>query len=198
MGVDFDSCDDCGISTCDQNITYLDLPGYGSHKTCQVCVKEYFEENDARNDVEVCVHMLNDEDDEDMMTTFYRVHVKDVDMTCRLVSKEKIVHETTDAEEARRWCLEDDSMCVGFYQPWDKPINDELRHVYDPDDKDMPILDATNIYARHYERKHDYSPFNNYREEHIKPKPHWKTKRLRQLEAQIENLQDKRQRIMEL
>ena len=43
MGVDFDTCDTCEETTCDQNITYMNLEKYGSYKTCQVCVKKYFD-----------------------------------------------------------------------------------------------------------------------------------------------------------
>lgn len=43
MGVDFDTCETCGETTCDQNITYMDLIHYGRYATCAVCVKKYFD-----------------------------------------------------------------------------------------------------------------------------------------------------------
>lgn len=37
MGVDFDTCDTCGETTCDENITYMNVVGLGSYKTCTIC-----------------------------------------------------------------------------------------------------------------------------------------------------------------
>ncbi len=43
MGVDFDTCETCGETTCDDNIEYMELDGLGHYKTCSLCVKEYFD-----------------------------------------------------------------------------------------------------------------------------------------------------------
>ena len=42
MGVDFETCDTCGETPCDQNIKYLHLALYGEYATCTVCFKKYF------------------------------------------------------------------------------------------------------------------------------------------------------------
>lgn len=45
MGVDFDTCDTCGDTTCTANLTYMDLEPYGSYTTCAICVKKYFDKD---------------------------------------------------------------------------------------------------------------------------------------------------------
>ena len=127
MGVDFDSCEDCGDYTCDQNIFYLDLEGYGRHKTCSVCVKEHFEELDPRENTDICIEVLEDEVDEAFQTTFYAVRVEDVPDKewGDSVSNDKILKTTKSASEAKEWCVEDESIRVGFTQPWDVVKEDE-------------------------------------------------------------------------
>ena len=44
MGVEFDTCDTCGETTCENNIRYMNVVGLGSYKTCSICMDEkYFE-----------------------------------------------------------------------------------------------------------------------------------------------------------
>lgn len=199
MGVDFDSCEDCGDYTCDQNIFYLDLEGYGRHKTCSVCVKEHFEELDPRENTDICIEVLEDEVDEAFQTTFYAVRVEDVpDKTFGdLVNKDKILKTTKSASEAKEWCEEDESIRVGFTQPWDVVKEDEI-YVYAKEDGDLPILEAAASYEPHFEKRYDYSPFNSFLEEERRPKPHWKKNRMEQIDAKIEHLREKRRRIEEL
>lgn len=44
MGVDFETCETCGETTCDDNIIYMTLDGLGEYKTCRVCAKKHFTE----------------------------------------------------------------------------------------------------------------------------------------------------------
>jgi hypothetical protein len=45
MGVDFDTCDTCGETTCDENITNMKVNEFGYYNTCSICRyhKKYFE-----------------------------------------------------------------------------------------------------------------------------------------------------------
>jgi len=60
MGVDFEKCDMCYDITCDVNINYIDIPsGFGTCNVCNICIKEYFYQDDPSDNVDNCQEVLD-------------------------------------------------------------------------------------------------------------------------------------------
>ena len=196
MGVDFDDCDDCGESTCDQNITYMDIPVYGKHKTCSICLETYFDIPDE-DDEELCVDVLDDASDEEDII-FYYVLYKETDDRCDYTEND-LIGTSHYASDARGWIRNYDTskpIAVGWYEGW-KP-KPKAFHAYDPEDGTLPIVEAAHTYDIHFKDSYGYSAIKSRAREDPKPNYRWKQEHTKRLDQEIEHLQDKRRRINKL
>ena len=206
MGVDFEECEDCGECVYDQNITYVEIPGVGSHKTCSVCLKKYFYTPDGDDD-DLCVEVLEDAAEEEGVVFFCVYYDPEKD---RESYTEKDFFATSPCgSNARGWLQEPEywfdkednyengrQLAVGFYPAWkDKP---KKFYVYDPEDGVLPILEGAAIYDKHHENLHGYSQIKSYSRDGAKPNARWKKEQLSHLDGQISHLQDKRRRVEKL
>lgn len=194
MGVDFDSCDDCGECVCDQNLKYLNLDGYGRHKTCQFCVREHFTVSDPRSDVDQCVEVLNDAIKSESII-FYRFRFTDCDEENEC-SWTDAVAKTYDATEALGWIRSGNAAdyVISIQEAWEP--RPSVADVYHAADRELPILEAAEAYEEQHQKVYGYSPFNGM--ETIVPKAGWTRTRIRQLDDQIRQLKEKRRCLKKL
>jgi hypothetical protein len=202
MGVDFATCDDCGECTNDQNITYMDLEQYGSHKSCSICVKKYFTFPDPLEDEDACIELFEDAYDHKSIVFFcVSENLVTKDGTC---SPDNVISFSQYASNARGWINEPESwietveaaqlpLCIGFYEAW-KPVP-EILHVYDRNDGMTPLFDACYVYDCHFKEVHGYSEVESFKRDNPKPNNSWFTLRKERLDAEIKYLQIKRQRL---
>jgi len=197
MGVDFDSCDVCDECTCDENITYLDLDGFGHIKVCSICVRYYFVKPEPFNEPEVCYEELNNASKEESVT-FYRAKTKHDDEP--EYAWDDVVEEYKCAQTAYYAMLdnEDDGKhsVFGFSCAWEP--RKEKPGFYDPADGDLPLGEAAIAYADYFEKTHGYDAFDEWKEKNMRPNIEWKAKMKRKLDEEIKDLQTKRRKLDKL
>ncbi len=183
MGVDFDTCDTCGETTCDENIEYMSPPGLGDYKTCSICVRKYFSkeyEEDTQRSILEC------ESGYLFIAAPKGTETKAI-IVWQSTSPDELLSMIEEAGHDTDTCLYDCNFDgSGKFDPTD-------TYTYGEGDYDVCFRDAFDTCVSDY-RKMGKDVTEGYSIQWV-PKNTWKKLMYEQLDKKIGQLQDKRRKL---